>query len=87
MFLYDQNSCFSGHRPETKAVLFTEINRVKIFLSLIRPHSRMSIRIYIFNFQKKKKKKNKKTKKEKKKETTEETRISVENLTGYDDIV
>ena len=86
MFLYDQNSCFSGHRTETKAVLFTEINRVKNFLSLTRPHSRMSIRIYIFNFQKKNKK-NKKTKKEKKKETTEETRISVENLTGYDDIV
>ena len=66
MFLYDQNSCFSGHRPETKAVLFTEINRVKIFLSLIRPHSRMSIRIYIFNFQKKKKKKKQEDKKRKK---------------------
>ena len=65
MFLYDQNSCFSGHRPETKAVFLTEINRVKIFLSLTRPHSRMSIRIYIFNFQKKKKKKKQEDKKRK----------------------
>ena len=44
------------------------------FLSLTRRHSRMSIRIYIFNFYKKEEKKKKKT-------------VSVENLTGYDDIV
>ena len=40
----------------------------------------MCIRIHIFNF-------NKKTKKQKEtKETKEEKRISVENLTRYDDI-
>ena len=33
-----------------KVVLFPEISRVKLFLSLTRPHSRMCIRIYIFCF-------------------------------------
>ena len=35
-----------------KVVLFPEIGRVKIVLSLTRSHSRMCIRIYIFNFKK-----------------------------------
>ena len=48
-----------------------------MFLALTRPHYRMCIRIYIFNFKKK----------QKAKETKEEKRISVENLTGFDDIV
>ena len=39
-----------------KVVLFPEISRVKIFLSLTRPHSRMCIRIYIFNLKNKKQK-------------------------------
>ena len=54
-----------------KVVLFPENSRVKIFLSLTRPHSQMCIRI-----KKKKKKQNKKTKK-----------IKRENLTGYNNIV
>ena len=74
--------CHYG-RPK-KVVLFPDIGRVKIFLSLIRPHCQMCIRIYIFNFTKTKRQ-NKKTKKAK--ETKEENRISLENLTGYDDIV
>ena len=54
----------------------------------------MCVRIYIFNFKTKQKKQtNKETKtttiirKQKAKETKEEKRISVENLTEYDDIV
>ena len=46
--------------------------------------------MYIFNCKKKKKKKKtarEKSKKKKKKKTKEEKRISVKNLTGYDDIV
>ena len=42
----------------------------------------MCIRIYIFLI-----KKNNKTRRQKAKETKEEKIISVENLTGYDDIV
>ena len=45
-------------------------------------HSRMCIRIYIFNLKKKTK-----TGRQKAKETKKEKRISAENLTGYDDIV
>ena len=55
----------------------------------------MCVEIYIFNFKikEKQKKTNKQTNKQKKttrqkaKETKEEKRISVENLTEYDDIV
>ena len=71
-------------RPK-KVVFFPEIGRVKNILSLTRPHSRMCIRIYIFNF--KNKKKTKITWRQKAKETKERKRISVENLTGYDDVV
>ena len=63
-------------------VLFLEIRRVKNFLSLTRPHSRMCMRIYIFNFKKQtKKKKEKEKKKEYKKatETIEEKIIFPEN--------
>ena len=45
----------------------------------------MCIRIYIFNLQKAKQ--NKQSRRLKAKETKEEKRISVENLTGYDDII
>ena len=79
-----------------KVILFPEITRVKMFLSFIHPHSRVCIRIYIFNFLKKKKRKTKKTpKKQGNKKTTtrrqkqakesEAEQISVENLTGYND--
>ena len=61
-----------------KVVLFPEIDRVKFFSSLTRPHSRMCIRIHVFNFKKQTNKpKNKNTKKAK--ETKEEKRISQEN--------
>ena len=73
----------SDLRPKIKVVLFPEIGQVKDFLSLTRPHSRMRIRIHNFNL--KEKKKREKTKKAK--ETKEEYKISVENLTGYVDIV
>ena len=59
-------------KKKKNVVLFPEIDRVKKFLSLThRQHSRMCIRIYIFNF---------KEKRRKAKETKEEKRISVENL-------
>ena len=48
-----------------KVILFPEITRVKMFLSFIHPHSRVCIRIYIFNFQNKKKGKQKKLPKNK----------------------
>ena len=60
---------FSGgiemeHWTKKKLVLFPEIGRMKLFLSLTRLHSRMCIRIYIFNFKKQEyKKKQKKLKK------------------------
>ena len=38
---------------QKKVVLFPEIDRIKIFLSLTRPLNRMCIRIYIFNLKKK----------------------------------
>ena len=53
-------------RPK-KVVLFPEIGRVKNFLSLTRPHSRMCTRIYLFNFKKHQTNKEKKTKIEKSK--------------------
>ena len=65
-----------------KVVLFPEIGRVNFFLSLNRWHGRMCIRIYVFLIWKKKQT-NKKTKKKQKKPK----RISVENRTGYDDIL
>ena len=67
-----------------KVVLFPEISRVKNFLSLTRPHSRICIRICVFNF---KKIKPKIIKIQKTRETKNEKRISMENVTGYDDIV
>ena len=83
-------------RPK-KVVLFPEIGRVKIFLSLTSPPSRVCIRIYIFCFKQKNihRNKTKETKENRKtKETKEETEkvnvvytTSVENLTWYDDIV
>ena len=45
----------------------------------------MCIRIHTFNFKKNRKKQKKQ--KQEAKETKEEKRISVKNLTGYDDIV
>ena len=39
-------------KANKKVVLFPEIGRVKILLSLTRPHSRMCIRVCIFNFKK-----------------------------------
>ena len=35
-----------------KVVLFPEIGRAKIFVSVTHPHSRMFIRIYVFNLKK-----------------------------------
>ena len=63
-------------RPE-KVVLFPEVGRVQIFLSLTRPHSGMCIRIYTFNWKNKTKKKQKD--KEKAKKTKKEKRISWEH--------
>ena len=64
-----------------EVVLFPEIDRVKFFLSLTRPHSQMIIRIHIFDF---KKQANKETNKQNKntnkaKETKGEKRIFPEN--------
>ena len=58
---------------------------MKVSLSVTCRHSRMCIRIYIFNFKTKTKKESKKTKKAK--ETKKEKRISEENITGYHDVV
>ena len=63
---------------EKKVVLFPEIGQVKKILSLTLPHSRMCIRIYIFNF-KKQTNKQKKTRIQKKAKETKEKRISSEN--------
>ena len=72
-----------------KVVLFPEIGRIKIVISLSHPQSRMCIRIYLFNFKKSKQtnkqKTNKKTKKAK--ESKEKKRMHMKNLTEYDDIV
>ena len=96
------DSAYCNHvRPKKKkVVLFPEIGRVKIFSSLTGPHSRMCIRIYIFCFKQKNthtetKKQKKLNKIEKQKNLKKKGRkkmlllltISVENLTGYDDIV
>ena len=61
-------------KAKKKVVLFPEIGRVKIFISLTRPHSRMCMAIYIFNFKKQtnKQKKKREYKKSKKKKTTKE---------------
>ena len=77
-------------RKKKKIALFSEIGRVKFFLSLTLPHSRMRIRIYVFNYNIKTSKKTAaatktKTNNEIKSKTKDEKRISVENLTGYDD--
>ena len=55
--------------------MLPEIGRVKNFLSLTRPHSRMCIRIYNFTFKKQTKKQGLK----KGKKTKEEKRIYPEN--------
>ena len=47
-----------------KVILFPEITHVKMFLSFIHPHSRVCIRIYIFNLKKKKKQQGNKKKQE-----------------------
>ena len=39
-------------RPKQKVVLFPEIDRMKKFLSLTHPHSRMCMKICIFKFKK-----------------------------------
>ena len=67
----EKSSPVSGNRPGEN------------FLSLTCPHCQMCIRIYIFLLKKNKKKQEDK----KSKKTKEEKRISVENLTGYEDIV
>ena len=89
---FSQNSNVMWNYNEVKpkkVVLFPEIDRIKIFISLTQPHSRMCIRIYLFNFKKSKQtskqKTNKKTKKAK--ECKEKKRMYVKNLTAYDDIV
>ena len=67
-----------------KIVLFPEICRVnKIFFT--HPPALSNVYQNIYFFQKKKERKKKKTKKVQ--ATKEEKRITVENLTGYDDIV
>ena len=67
--------------------MFPEIDGVKFFLSLSREHSRMCITIYISHFKIKQTNKKKRRRQKKAKETKVEKRISVENLTEYDDIV
>ena len=55
LFFRMNNSLFQKIVPcmrPKKKVLFPEIDQVKTFLSLTRPHSQMFIRIYIFNFKK-----------------------------------
>ena len=65
---------------QKKLVLFPEIGQVKIFLTLTHQHSRMCIRIYIFNFKKWQTNKQKKKQESKKaKENNEEKKISLEN--------
>ena len=69
-----------------KVILFPEITLVKMFLSFIHPHSRVCIRIYIFNLKKKTTtRKQKKTRRQKQAKESKAEQISVENLTGYDD--
>ena len=62
-----------------KVVLFLEIGRLKIFLSLTRPHCRMCIGIYTFIFKKNKQRNKQKNKNKKAKEIKKEKRISPEN--------
>ena len=70
----------SIHPRQKKVVLFPEIGRVKIFLSLTRSHSRIWIIIYIFKFKEQQTNNNKKPKRIKKaKEINEEKRTSPEN--------
>ena len=94
LFLFKKH-CVWPLRPKYEVVLFPETGRVKIFSLLTRPHSRMCIRIYIF-FQTKKQKA-KETKGDRKIERNQKKKrrkkmlllltISVENLTGYNDVV
>ena len=66
--------------------MFPEIDRVKIFLSLTRPYSRICIRIYIFNFKKQtnKQKKKQKTKQNKNTKKEKETKEKKEYLQKID---
>ena len=60
-------------RPKKKVVLFPEIGQMKNFLSLTLPHSRMCIRINLFQTKKTHNQKAKETKENRKiKETNEE---------------
>ena len=59
-------------KGQKKVVLFREIDRVKFFLSLTRPPSRMCIRIYIFSFKKQTNKQKTMQKKKKKLKKTRE---------------
>ena len=61
-----------------KVVLFPEIGRVKIFLSLTRPYCQMCIGIYIFIFKKNKQINKQKTRIKKAKKIKKVKRISPE---------
>ena len=67
--------------------MFPEIGRVKIFLSLTRPLIECVSEYILLNKKHKTNKQKKRKTRQKAKETKEETRISVENLTGYGDMV
>ena len=75
----DELKTFCKVRP--KKVLLLAIGRVKVFLLLIRPHSGMCIKMYIFKFKKQQTNNNNKRKQasKKAKEHNEEKRISPEN--------
>ena len=66
-------------RPKN-VVLFQENYQVKIFLSVSRPHSRMCIRIYTFNFKKNKQTKKKQEYKKRKKGKENISRKSIKKL-------
>ena len=72
-------------RQKIKVVLFPEIGRVKILLSLTCLRSRTCSGIYIFNLKTKTtQKRATKIIREKAKETKKDKRVYVENLTEYD---
>ena len=78
-------SCIKSPLSPKKIFFFSEISRMKIVLSLTSPHSRMCIKIYIWD---KLSNVYQNIYMRQKKETiNEEKRISMENRTGYDDIV
>ena len=58
---YSHKPFFWQHESgQKKVVLFPEIGRVKMFLSLTRPHNQMCVRIYVFKLKKQQTNKNKK---------------------------